>query len=291
MRRTRRRDLEERIQPVLDADGRVSTDLPCVECGYNLRTQTLHGRCPECGAPILRSLQSDHLIFANRAWLRSLHRGTGLLLGAIAWTLIGACAIASAGSDGLLAVVVLGAGSLRAIGLVAVTSREPHSPQARARKARPAVRTALAVEVALITLAVVSIAGGPAVGLAFLAILVAFVLIPGLLFWRLAGLMSRASRGAHAFACHTAAVFLAALAPAVYFFLLYGTPSLNGPLPAYTDSAIWLFAGQVAVTALASVALLTAVHIQLGNVRRRAAEFDANDVAARSANSPRDDRQ
>jgi predicted RNA-binding Zn-ribbon protein involved in translation (DUF1610 family) len=33
----------------------VETDLACIHCGYNLRTQPSNGKCPECGNPIWRS--------------------------------------------------------------------------------------------------------------------------------------------------------------------------------------------------------------------------------------------
>ncbi|MFQ5489321.1 MAG: hypothetical protein ACE5GE_01255 [Phycisphaerae bacterium] len=32
------------------ADRRIGTDLYCARCGYNLRTLTYLGRCPECGS-------------------------------------------------------------------------------------------------------------------------------------------------------------------------------------------------------------------------------------------------
>jgi hypothetical protein len=35
----------------------VSTDLACVGCGYNLRTQPLEGACPECAMPVTESLE------------------------------------------------------------------------------------------------------------------------------------------------------------------------------------------------------------------------------------------
>ena len=43
---------------LMDDDGRVAVDLPCVDCGYNLRTLARDGMCPECGRPVVRS--TDH---------------------------------------------------------------------------------------------------------------------------------------------------------------------------------------------------------------------------------------
>jgi uncharacterized repeat protein (TIGR04138 family) len=36
----------------------ISCDLPCVACGYNLRTLPIEGLCPECGQPVLKTLQA-----------------------------------------------------------------------------------------------------------------------------------------------------------------------------------------------------------------------------------------
>ncbi len=38
-------------------DDRVASDLECVSCGYNLRTLSTRGRCPECGAWVSRSIR------------------------------------------------------------------------------------------------------------------------------------------------------------------------------------------------------------------------------------------
>jgi MFS family permease len=44
-----------RPEGLLDADGRVATDLNCTSCGYNLRTLAKAGLCPECAQPVLAS--------------------------------------------------------------------------------------------------------------------------------------------------------------------------------------------------------------------------------------------
>jgi hypothetical protein len=33
----------------------IETDLPCINCGYNLRTLPLNGKCPECAEAIWRT--------------------------------------------------------------------------------------------------------------------------------------------------------------------------------------------------------------------------------------------
>ena len=39
----------------LTDDWRVDQDLPCVSCGYNLRTLDMRAACPECGTRVFRS--------------------------------------------------------------------------------------------------------------------------------------------------------------------------------------------------------------------------------------------
>jgi hypothetical protein len=37
---------------ILDASGHIAVDLSCANCRYNLRTQPVDGKCPECGHPV-----------------------------------------------------------------------------------------------------------------------------------------------------------------------------------------------------------------------------------------------
>jgi hypothetical protein len=39
------------------AETRINTDLPCAECGYNLRTLATGARCPECNWPVADTLR------------------------------------------------------------------------------------------------------------------------------------------------------------------------------------------------------------------------------------------
>src|SRR5207244_8750412 len=50
-------------------DDVVAVDLPCIRCGYNLRTLMVKARCPECHTPVRDSFDPDRLIFAERRWL------------------------------------------------------------------------------------------------------------------------------------------------------------------------------------------------------------------------------
>jgi hypothetical protein len=64
----------------------ITADLPCLACGYNLRTQSVAGVCPECTHPVAASLAGDQLGRADSRWLLRIQRG--LLLESIASGLI-----------------------------------------------------------------------------------------------------------------------------------------------------------------------------------------------------------
>ncbi len=63
----------------------ATDDVPCRNCGFNLRGLTETGNCPECGAPIWNSIQEDLLIYSNAPYVAGLHRGLICVL--IAWVL------------------------------------------------------------------------------------------------------------------------------------------------------------------------------------------------------------
>lgn len=69
----------------LDAEGRIDIDLPCIDCGYNLRTRLPEGTCPECGNPVLPSTAPHLLHFADPAWLRRLIWGVGCVIYGVCW--------------------------------------------------------------------------------------------------------------------------------------------------------------------------------------------------------------
>src|SRR5262245_65813461 len=75
---------------LVDAQGFVTTDLPCRKCSYNLRGLAMNGRCPECGAAVGLSVQGDLLRFSNPLWVRTLQRGVKFIIGGIATIIIGA---------------------------------------------------------------------------------------------------------------------------------------------------------------------------------------------------------
>ncbi len=59
--------------------GRLTADLPCAHCGYNLRGLPPEGKCPECGTAIAESLRGDLLSAADPAWLQRIYRGQALI--------------------------------------------------------------------------------------------------------------------------------------------------------------------------------------------------------------------
>lgn len=57
---------------------RVCADPPCVRCGYNLRTLSVDGCCPECGLSVLRTLVGDMIVHSDPKWIERLARGAEL---------------------------------------------------------------------------------------------------------------------------------------------------------------------------------------------------------------------
>lgn len=52
----------------------------CMQCGYALRGLDTTRNCPECGAPIRRSLMGNLLEFSSVDYVRNLHRGVVMIL-------------------------------------------------------------------------------------------------------------------------------------------------------------------------------------------------------------------
>ncbi|MCC7205546.1 MAG: hypothetical protein IT441_10735 [Phycisphaeraceae bacterium] len=125
----------------LDAQGLLDADVPCVVCGYNLRSLTLAATCPECGSPVDGSARGDLLQFADQAWLARVTRGlTMLLLLVLAGIVLGmvvgvVAAVLTAGNPGnppnprlaitAQAILVIGLGVFSVIAWLGFTSPEP----------------------------------------------------------------------------------------------------------------------------------------------------------------------
>src|SRR5688572_4303808 len=62
----------------------IDADLPCVQCGYNLRMQPAGGVCPECGLAMRQTISFPHLSRSAPRWLISLLDSVTVLLVALA---------------------------------------------------------------------------------------------------------------------------------------------------------------------------------------------------------------
>jgi hypothetical protein len=60
----------------------VEREIPCRNCGYLLRGLTQSSQCPECHTPVELSLAPDLLLYADPFWLKRIHTGVRLFLGA-----------------------------------------------------------------------------------------------------------------------------------------------------------------------------------------------------------------
>lgn len=75
----------------------VHANLPCIQCGYNLRTLAHDGRCPECGTPVAVTLQDQALAGASPAELTALADcSASLTMALTAFALSAAVAVACA---------------------------------------------------------------------------------------------------------------------------------------------------------------------------------------------------
>ena len=57
----------------------LDQNLPCLRCGYNLRTLATNARCPECSTPIASSLDTNLLRYADPSWTSILALFMGLM--------------------------------------------------------------------------------------------------------------------------------------------------------------------------------------------------------------------
>ncbi len=122
--------------------GDINIDVACINCGYNLRGLTIDMACPECGTAVGRSIQGDHLQFANPDWVSKLALGMNLIVAGIAINIVLAVAGAAygmstgarntgpgtgAGMGGSTALEMLGlgVGLLFIVGYWLITEREP----------------------------------------------------------------------------------------------------------------------------------------------------------------------
>lgn len=145
----------DRLEPV-GVDGRIACDLPCLVCGYNLRTLVAEGVCTECGQPVGKTLDLRYLRFTSVSWLWQVSRGMRLVawgflvyvVGAVILPVVGAVIVeltAARLGDGMLVqgvalVSVVGAAVLLLMGVRLFTSPEPERREGRRWSARRLLR-------------------------------------------------------------------------------------------------------------------------------------------------------
>jgi hypothetical protein len=110
----------------------VDTDLACVGCDYNLRTQPTDGVCPECGKRIRDTIRFPHLARAAPRWLTSLVDSVTVLLVAVGFGV--ACLVLGDRRDRLVPMGL--AVSAWALGWFAVWLLTRPEPGVRNRPAR-----------------------------------------------------------------------------------------------------------------------------------------------------------
>lgn len=154
----------------------ISEDRPCLSCGFNLVGLSVSGVCPECGQPVLRSLQGNLLRYSNPEYLAGLHRGVFLVQAAIIVQVlmaIGTLVIAFTGGAPLVNSLVqpfqgvsLLASICSVVGWWLLSSPDPaYSGSNDGTRARQVVRITVAVNAAAAVLPLVL--GGANAGMVF----------------------------------------------------------------------------------------------------------------------------
>jgi len=62
--------ISDLLARLFDSEGRITADVPCIGCGYNLHTLLVTAACPECGWRAAASFRSHRLRFAAPAMIR-----------------------------------------------------------------------------------------------------------------------------------------------------------------------------------------------------------------------------
>lgn len=113
----------------------LQADMPCMTCGYNLRTQSANGVCPECGTTIRDTLNFPHLKRSPPRWLTSLVDSTTVLLLTLP-LLTAACFVSRSRDDVIGAVPVAAAWGLCWFAFWLLTRPEPGATVSRRERAR-----------------------------------------------------------------------------------------------------------------------------------------------------------
>lgn len=133
----------------------VEIDIPCRQCGYNLRGLAIASKCPECGVPVNVSVGGDLLRYSNPQFVGTLHRGVRLMLWAILVTVAGGVAgiivavvVRTALSSLVMQLLPLAGSVLNIIGAWLLTTPDPSGiGEDRYGTSRKVIRIALLAEV------------------------------------------------------------------------------------------------------------------------------------------------
>lgn len=131
------------------ADDEIARDVPCLQCGYNLRGLTSFHTCPECGLTVARSMRGDRLCVSHPRWVERLANGAGWC----AWSTV--CGLVCGLLANLLAwlvpllipLVQLTTAGLWLGGICLLTSQEPS--QLHRQRATPFLASTLRITAAL----------------------------------------------------------------------------------------------------------------------------------------------
>lgn len=83
----------ERSSTAPDLARELTGDLPCISCGYNLRSISVLGVCPECGAPVRATILARVDPYAGV--LQPISRPRTVALGLLLWAVAALCAVLS----------------------------------------------------------------------------------------------------------------------------------------------------------------------------------------------------
>jgi len=160
---------------------RVTEDVLCLSCGYNLRGLALGDVCPECGAAVARSMLGNRLRYASLTFVKRLHTAMVMELGAVLFMLLGSIAMfgivfamqgrtAGVGA-GLMGLIGLSSALASFVSLAAMwifTTEDPGSLDPSSLSLRATVRGSLIVLATVMVLNIVFTTGtsftGPTIG-------------------------------------------------------------------------------------------------------------------------------
>ncbi|MCC6680641.1 MAG: hypothetical protein IT445_07035 [Phycisphaeraceae bacterium] len=69
---------DEQFGMSFDEQGRLTSETPCIKCGYNLRTIHRDAACPECGTAVGRTIYGNRLRYCDPRWLKHIWEGLNL---------------------------------------------------------------------------------------------------------------------------------------------------------------------------------------------------------------------